>query len=233
MTSRWAVHSHFCAAVAPLLRLNSSRLPLDSVAGPEPSVQSTVQRRRRTLVPSSCRKVRRGGINRGDVLPGGLQAAESAASRGDGRLQRSSGGGGTKVPGLLTRCVRALCRLPVVRHHFKLYDRIMASVQFWLVFPWVVSCALIAICDLFVLLYSLRYFAFSEELMRAWLETVGVSLGFGFVIADTTVILVRNNINWTRLILATKRYQILEKIIVSPLVGIIHVFRKASMAVFD
>lgn len=84
------------------------------------------------------------------------------------------------------------------------------SYRFWCIFPWVVSGFLILVANFFTLLYALRYFAFSDPLMFAWLETVGISLALGFGVFDVIVIIVRNNLNCTKVILQTRKYQVLR-----------------------
>ena len=60
----------------------------------------------------------------------------------------------------------------------------------------------------------------STELTTIWLETFGISLAFTFVVADVIVIVVRNNLSCTKAILATRRYQVIEKFVVAPTVGV-------------
>ena len=60
----------------------------------------------------------------------------------------------------------------------------------------------------------------STELTTIWLETFGISLAFTFVVVDVIVIVVRNNLSCTKAILATRRYQLIEKFVVAPAVGI-------------
>jgi hypothetical protein len=60
----------------------------------------------------------------------------------------------------------------------------------------------------------------STELTTIWLETFGISLAFTFVVVDVIVIVVRNNLSYTKAILATRRYQLIEKFVVAPAVGI-------------
>ena len=64
----------------------------------------------------------------------------------------------------------------------------------------------------------------STELTTIWLETFGISLAFTFVVADIIVIVVRNNLSCTKAILATRRYQVIEKFVVAPTVGIYKMF---------
>ena len=64
----------------------------------------------------------------------------------------------------------------------------------------------------------------STDLTTIWLETFGISLAFTFLVADIVVIIVRNNLSCTKAILATRRYQIIEKFVVAPAVGIYKMF---------
>ena len=103
------------------------------------------------------------------------------------------------------------------------------SPRFWNIFPWVVSGFLILVANFFTLIYALRYFAFSDPLMFAWLETVGISLALGFGIFDVVVILVRNNLNCTKVILQTRKYQVLEKFVVGPIVAVLKIWQKVVL----
>ena len=64
----------------------------------------------------------------------------------------------------------------------------------------------------------------STTLTTIWLETFGISLAFTFLVADIIVIVVRNNLSCTKAILATRRYQVIEKFVVAPTVGIYKMF---------
>ena len=88
-----------------------------------------------------------------------------------------------------------------------------------------VALSMLLVANFFCLLYALRYFAFSDTLMWAWVETFGISLAIGFAVVDVLVIVVRNNINFTAKILQTRRYQVIEKLIVGPIVQFGKMFR--------
>jgi len=114
--------------------------------------------------------------------------------------------------GLVTR----LKRQPWMQWYFRLIE----SYAFWRIFPWFVSLSAILFANFVTLVYALRYFAFSPELTAAWLETMGISLGFSFGVVDFFVIVVRNNLSWTRGILSTRKYQVIEKLVIAPSVGL-------------
>ena len=75
---------------------------------------------------------------------------------------------------------------------------------------------LVATADFFTLVYALRYFAFSDTLLYAWIETVVIALAVGWVVVDTLFIVVRNNLSCTKKILHTRRYQYIEKFFIGP-----------------
>ena len=62
--------------------------------------------------------------------------------------------------------------------------------------------------------------ALSTTLTTIWLETCGISFAFTFLIVDVVVIIVRNNLSCTSAILARRRYQVIEKFVVAPIVGL-------------
>ena len=89
----------------------------------------------------------------------------------------------------------------------------------------VVSLLAILFANFVTLLYAMRYFAFNDTLLHAWLEAFGISLAIGFGFIDIVVILVRNNVGWMRKILQTRRYQVIEKFVVAPIGGVFNFFR--------
>ena len=110
--------------------------------------------------------------------------------------------------------------------YFPWLYRLSQSYMFWRIFPWVVSVSCILVVNFILLLYAMRYFAFNSVLLHAWLETLGIALGFGFVVVDIIVIVIRNNLWFTKGILQTRQYQILEKFVIAPLMGVYKVLEK-------
>lgn len=85
----------------------------------------------------------------------------------------------------------------------------------------VVSFIIVSLSNFIILLYALRYFAFNETLFYGWLECLGWSFLLGFGVIDIIVIVFRNNMDWTRRILKTRQYQVIEKFAVSPVRSLI------------
>lgn len=83
---------------------------------------------------------------------------------------------------------------------------------------------IIGICNFVILLYSLRYYAFNETLLYAWLETAGLAFALGFGVIDVLLIVIRNNVSWMERLLRTREYQIVERIVVSPILNILNLF---------
>ena len=54
------------------------------------------------------------------------------------------------------------------------------------------------------------------EMGAVWLQAIGVSLFIGWFIQDPIIIVVRNNLSFTKKIIRSKKYQVLEKFIVQP-----------------
>lgn len=158
------------------------------------------------------------------------------------------------------------------------YFRVCESYLFWKIWPWVFSLGyvqvdsravaylhhlilplpagvlverrLLAILNFFTLVYIVKYIAFDDKIMTAFIQvrvsstrgsaltwqvlllcccatafkrwglpdaqTYFVALAVGWVVFDVSVILIRNNNRWTSKILATKRYQIIEKFVLAP-----------------
>merc|ERR1712217_803236 len=77
-----------------------------------------------------------------------------------------------------------------------------------------------ALCNLFTLNIALQKYANSADLLLGWIHSFALSLAIGWLILDPTVIIVRNNVNFTKKILKTWKYQVIEKWVIVPL-GII------------
>ena len=86
--------------------------------------------------------------------------------------------------------------------------------------PQVVSLSFVLFANFYTLLYSLRYFAFNVTLFNAWIETLGIALIVGFGFVDIVVIITRNNIAWTKRLMPTRKYQVIEKFVVAPTAGV-------------
>ena len=99
------------------------------------------------------------------------------------------------------------------------YQIICNSFLFWRFFPWVLTYSLISFCHLQVLFVTLRIFSEFEDptaIGVAWLEALGTSLVIGWFIQDPIVIIVRNNMKFTKKIIRSKKYQVIEKFVVQP-----------------
>ncbi|KAL3921218.1 MAG: hypothetical protein SGPRY_004979 [Prymnesium sp.] len=77
--------------------------------------------------------------------------------------------------------------------YFGWFFNMLRTRAFWLIFPWVVSVTIILLSNFITLLYALRYYAFNETLLYGWLQSVALS----------------------------KRYQVLEKFVIAPLLNLL------------
>ena len=100
--------------------------------------------------------------------------------------------------------------------YFKMCD----SPTFWRICPWVFVIIVNGTANFFCLLYCVKYFAFNETVMMGWLYQFLTAFVFGLLIVHTLVVIVKNNMAWTRKIMKTKRYQMIEKLVVTPLLPV-------------
>ena len=108
-----------------------------------------------------------------------------------------------RAPGPLRRCWGAIC----------------GSVLFWRLFPWTFCFALSGFCHLQTLFVTMRIFAEFEDPVAiglTWVQSLGISMGIGWFLQDPVIIIVRNNLSFTKTIIRSKKYQVLEKFVVSP-----------------
>jgi len=68
-------------------------------------------------------------------------------------------------------------------------------------------------------------FANTPDNIQTWVSTLLITFVQGWFVQDIIVILVRNNLDCTKTIVRSWKYQILEKVVVGPLRGVIEVFR--------
>jgi len=87
---------------------------------------------------------------------------------------------------------------------------------FWRIFPWMFVLCAFTMCNLFILFFSLAKYAHDRELFVGWLESFGISLSLGWLLFDPAVIIARNNLAFTKKILKTRKYQVLEKYVLIP-----------------
>ena len=107
------------------------------------------------------------------------------------------------APGPLRRCCSELC----------------GSVLFWRTFPWAMAYTLATFCHVQTLFVTMRIFAEFEDPIAmgwVWIQAIGVSMGVGWFVQDPIIIMVRNNLNCTKAIIRSKKYQVLEKFVVAP-----------------
>ena len=108
------------------------------------------------------------------------------------------------------------------------------SVAFWRVFPWVVACTVISICNFFTLYWLLDIFANDPANIVNWMHTLLIAFLQGWLVQDMLVIIIRNNIKFTKVMVRTLKYQVIEKFIVGPARAVTDVFRlmlQAAMGV--
>jgi len=187
---------------------------------------SVARARKRRFATQPSRKNRMSRMSRVSAVDGGQPQRLLDMSKERRMIARAA-----RRKRLLER--RGICKRLKDSGRLKWYFTMIESYMFWSIFPWVISALLLVIANFFTLLYALRYFAFSIELMTAWLQTVGISLAIGFCFIDIVVIIVRNNINCTKVILTTRRYQVIEKFVVAPLAGLYKMGQKALLTCIE
>ena len=126
------------------------------------------------------------------------------------KLQRA----GEWIP-LGRRARNCLKKHPLTGWYFRMCD----SVLFWRIYPWVFALAIYFFANFFTLVFCVKYIAFDDAMFTTFLWTYGAALAAGFLLFDVITIIVRNNVGWMRKILATKRYQVIEKFVVAPIAG--------------
>lgn len=85
---------------------------------------------------------------------------------------------------------------------------------------------IIFLSNFITLLYALRYYAFNEALLYGWLQSVALSFFLGFGVIDVLAITIRNNTEWLRPVLQSKRYQVFEKFVTAPILRALTVVYK-------
>lgn len=108
-----------------------------------------------------------------------------------------------RAPGPVVKCYLDTCR----------------SVLFWRIFPWAFSYLIAFLCHAQTLFVTMRIFAEFEDpnaVGLVWLQAIGISLVIGWFLQDPIIILVRNNMNCTKTIIRSKKYQVIEKFVVQP-----------------
>jgi hypothetical protein len=99
------------------------------------------------------------------------------------------------------------------------WKQMCASVLFWRLFPWMFAYSIAAVCHLQTLFVATRIFAEFEDpvaVATVWLQSIVVSLFIGWLVADPTVIITRNNLKFTKTIIRSKKYQVIEKYVTIP-----------------
>ena len=117
---------------------------------------------------------------------------------------------------------RRLRKMPMIKYYFNMCD----SPVFWRWFPWMFVIFVNGNGFFFCLLYCNKYFAFNEEVMLAWLQNVATANAIGLFGMHTFIVIAKNNMSWTKKIMKTKRYQIIEKFVVTPLVPLMRTISK-------
>lgn len=112
--------------------------------------------------------------------------------------------------------------MPMIKYYFNMCD----SPVFWRWFPWMFVIFVNGNGFFFCLLYCNKYFAFNEEVMLAWLQNVATANAIGLFGMHTFIVIAKNNMSWTKKIMKTKRYQIIEKFVVTPLVPLMRTISK-------
>ena len=59
-----------------------------------------------------------------------------------------------------------------------------------------------------------------------WFQSLAISFAIGWLVFDPIVIIVRSNIKFTKKIMKTRRYQVIEKFVVMPVGAIVKWFGK-------
>lgn len=110
-----------------------------------------------------------------------------------------------------------------LRRHWltRWYFKLCGSVRCWRIYPWVFAFSILFFANFFTLIFSVKYIAFDKAIMTSFLTMYALGLALQFFCLDVILITVRNNMGWTRRILATKRYQVLEKIVIGPIYSVV------------
>jgi len=111
------------------------------------------------------------------------------------------------------------------------YRRLCSSVLFWWIWPWVASQGLLALMTFLAFIYMMKFFAFNNDLMRMWMQTVFTSVGLTWFVTLPAVIIVRNNLKFTKKVMKSKEYQVIEKFVFVPLGKVVGTLFKALRGV--
>eukprot|EP00966_Prymnesium_polylepis_P191857 4445849-Prymnesium_polylepis.1 len=120
----------------------------------------------------------------------------------------------------ITACLHALSTLRsqcTLKNFCRWYQRQCTSELFWRIYPWIASISGLCVMWFFTFIYMLKYFAQDNDLMVLYLETVCISIGLGWFITTPMVIITRNNMKFTKKIMKSRKYQVIEKFVVVPL----------------
>ena len=116
---------------------------------------------------------------------------------------------------VIASCARRLARAALCRA----CSAMCRSVVFWRIFPWTCALALIVLCHIQVLFVATRIFSEypnPAEIGAVWVQAIFLSFAIGWFIQDPIVITIRNNLNVTRTIIRSHKYQVLEKWVIVP-----------------
>ena len=73
-------------------------------------------------------------------------------------------------------------------------------------------------CNIFILFVALQNYAGSTDvLFIGWMQSLAISFALGWCLMDPLVIVIRSNIKFTKKIMKTRKYQIIEKFVVMPI----------------
>jgi len=113
----------------------------------------------------------------------------------------------------------------------RVYRDVCASKLFWRFMPWVVSISGLAFMTFCAFIYMMKYFAFDNRLFQMWMQTVGTSLCLAWFVVLPMAIIARNNMQWSKKIMKSRKYQILEKFLLIPLKMVVGMAYKTMKAV--
>ena len=102
--------------------------------------------------------------------------------------------------------------------------------RFWRIFPWVVSVPLLWGMSFFTFYVSQAIFKDDSIYVVMWVEALIISLVQGWFIQDILVIVVRNNVKFTKTRIRTAKYQTLEKFFLAPF-GLLWALIRSSVIV--
>lgn len=102
-----------------------------------------------------------------------------------------------------------------------------SSVGIWKNGPWYVIGFVFFICNMGVIMAGALVFQDCPDVVKTWAQTVAQGLVQSWIVFDPMVIIFRNNMKNTKKRIRSKRYQMMEKAIMSPITAFLKFMGKA------